>query len=141
MPRRKAQVEPFAFTEAELSEEARAILAYARKYAAPFTRMEIVAVAPGAAWDPFARWPSTVAALDPLRELVRAGFIEEHDEQPVKSAGPRSKKTYKRWKLTGADAPLTLAQLLEALLESGAGPDGHADVERYREEILRRFDR
>lgn len=132
--------------EDELSDDARAILAYARRWGTPFTRTEITDIAPGAAWDPFSRWPQTVAKLDPIRELVRAGLIEEHDEQPVKS-NPR--KTYKRWKLTGVDVPPSLTELLNELI--GLVPDprnwehplpeGHRTVQDLRAEILRRFDR
>jgi hypothetical protein len=136
-PRKKAAP---AFAEPELSADARAILTYARDHdGETFTRTEVAAVAPGAAWDAFAPYPRTVADLDPIRELVRAGLVELLDEQPTKTIHRGGRRTYKRWKLTGVEVPLTLAQLLEALLESGAGPDGHADVERYRAEILRRF--
>lgn len=140
-------LDPFAFDEAtDLSDDARAILAYARKWGTPFTRVEITDVAPGAAWDPYSRWPSTVAKLDPIRELVRAGLVEEHDEQPVKS-DRRGRKTYKRWRLTGVDVPPSLAELLNELIDkvsrdewcdSGAAVRG---VETVRDEILRRFGR
>ena len=138
----------FGFTEDELSDDARAILAYARKWAAPFTRTEIVAVAPGAAWDTFSRYPSTVAALDPIRELVRAGLVVEYDQVPVKNSG----KSYKRWALTGADHPRTLAELLDTFAEAvrtAASDDeslwtieqAERDREEVRAEIVRRFDR
>lgn len=119
-----------AFTEDELSDDARAVLAYARRYGL-FTRGDIVDIAPGAAWE-YGRWPKTVAKLDPIRELVRAGFVVEHDEQPVKS-NPR--KTYKRWKLTGIDTPRTLAGLLGDLL----GATDEAELEEIKAEVLRRF--
>lgn len=123
--------------DAELSDDARAILAYARKWGAPFTRTEITDIAPGAAWDPYARWPRTVARVDPIRELVRAGYIEQYEELLVKS-DPRGRKTYKRWKLTGVDVPLTLALLLEKL--HGAIGEGRSNVEEIKAEILRRFE-
>jgi hypothetical protein len=134
---------PFAVTEAELSDEARAILAYARKWGQPFTRMEIVSVAPGAAWDPYSRWPSTVASLDPLRELSRAGLIAEHDEQPTKPDNHGVIKKYKRWILTGVVS--SLADLLDAyaakILAAGSNELAENDRDRIREEILHRFGR
>lgn len=130
--------EPFAFTEAELSEDAAAILAYARRWGTPFTRMEITDIAPGAAWDQFSHWPSTVAKLDPIRELVRAGLVEEHDEQPVKS-DRRGRRTYKRWKLTGVETPKQLYELLNEF--GGLSEHGlYEEADVVRTEILRRFD-
>ena len=134
---------PFAAAEAELSDEARAILAYARKWGQPFTRMEITPVAPGAAWDPYSRWPSTVAALDPLRELARAGLIEEHDEQPTRPDKHGVVKKYKRWILTGVVT--SLSDLLDAYAENVLAAEvdelAENDRDRIREEILRRFGR
>jgi len=132
--------------EAELSEDARAILAYARRWGAPFTRTEITDIAPGAAWDPFSRWPKTVAKLDPIRELVRAGFVVEYDEQPVKS-DERGRKTYKRWALASDHTPGTLANLLDELMFlvpdprnwEEPMPPGMRTVGAVRDEILRRF--
>jgi hypothetical protein len=126
----------FAFTESELSPDARAILAYARKHGEPFARPEIVGIAPGADWDYLAPYPRTVAALDPLRELVKAGLVELHDVVPVKS-DRRHRKTYKLWKLTGVDVPRTLAELLDALIDVVA--DGRDDPGMIKAEILRRF--
>lgn len=119
--------------ETELSDDASAILAYAHRWGVPFTRLEITDIAPGAAWDPYSRYPRTVAKLDPIRELVRAGLVIEHDEQPVKS-DKRGQRHYKRWAVTG-EAPLTLGELLDqyAVLD--------LERPRLRAEILRRFGR
>lgn len=146
----KAQAEPFAATEEELSTEARAILEYARKWGAPFTRLEITAVAPGAAWDVYSRYPSTVAKLDPIRELVRAGLAAELDEQPTKPDKRGKVKHYKRWVLT--DAVQSLPELLDTFAEAvrtlagGAESAEHAerakdDRDAIRAEIVRRFGR
>lgn len=125
-------------SEAFLSEDAQAILAYARaRSGEPFTRTEITDVAPGARWNYRAPWPQTVAKLDPLRELLHAGYIEEYDERPVRSWRGR---TYKRWKLTGIDVPPTLDALLGQLI-GAAEFRASADVEQLRAEILRRFGR
>lgn len=130
--------------EGELSDDAAAILAYARKWGVPFTRVEITDIAPGAAWDPFSRWPRTVAKLDPIRELMRAGLIEQHDEQPVKS-DRRGRKHYKRWRLTAAESVPSLAQLLDQLIDAAAPElhvsDREAEIDAVRAEILQRFDR
>jgi arginine/lysine/ornithine decarboxylase len=128
--------EPFTATESELSDEAKAILAYARKWGEPFTRHEITTVAPGAAWDPFSRWPSTVAELDPLRELARAGLVEEYDEQPVKG---RRGRTYKRWALT--EVVLSLDELLDELTAAVRSEVDGREAGRIRAKIVRRFGR
>jgi hypothetical protein len=128
-----------AGAEAFLSEDAQAILAYARaRSGEPFTRAEIVDIAPGAEWDNLAQWPRTVAKLDPLRELMRGGYIELYDEQQAKTG--RRGRWYKRWKLTGVDVPPTLDALLSQLI-GAAEFRASADVEEIRAEILRRFDR
>jgi hypothetical protein len=78
-----------------------------------------------------------------------AGFVVEHEELPVKS-DKRGRKTYKRWALTGADAPAELHDLLDQLIgvASRGSPDGDLirecgdqEVEDIRAEILRRFGR
>lgn len=132
--------------EDELSADAQAILAYARKWGQPFSRLEIVNIAPGAAWDLEARYATTVAEVDPIRELVRAGLVQEHDEIPTKSS--RGKRSYKRWALAGAAPPRSLAELLDAYAEAIRSAPGDVnweaiEVERdqVRAEILRRFDR
>jgi hypothetical protein len=119
----------------DLSEDAQAILAYARRWGAPFTRMEITDIAPGAAWDAFSRWPRTVARRDPLYELVKAGCVEEHDEQSVKS-DKRGYKTYKRWKLTDRESVPDLEELLGQLLDACKASLSTKGIEA---EILRRF--
>jgi hypothetical protein len=132
--------EPFAFDERELSDDARAILAYARQWGAPFTRREITDLAPGAAWDEFSRYPKTVADVDPIRELVRAGLVVEHDEQPVKS-DRRMRRHYKRWALAGDGAPRSLAELLDEMIGTLENLRSRDHVEQLRAEILRRFGR
>jgi len=125
--------------EAELSKDARAILAYARKWGTPFTRTQIIDIAPGAAWD-VSPWPKTVAKVDPIRELVRAGLIEELDEVPVRTGKlARRGATYKRWKLTGPDAPRSLSELLDAFAEEVSSGEALDNREAVRAEILRRF--
>ena len=136
-----------------LSDDAAAILAYARRWGVPFTRVEITDIAPGAAWDSYSRWPKTVAKLDPIRELMRAGLIEQHDEQPVKS-DRRGRKHYKRWRLTAVESVPSLADLLDRLEDAAVeaavsriGGEHHgatavaAEAAATRAEILRRFDR
>jgi hypothetical protein len=143
----KAQMSPFMPTEDELSAEARAILAYARASGQPFTRFELADVAPGSQWDEYSRWPKTIAGLDPIRELVSAGMVAEHDEVPLKS---NPSKSYKRWALTGA-VPL-LSDLLDAYAEAvlkadetpysaASGVPVYAERDNVRAEIIRRFGR
>lgn len=126
-----------------LSDDAAAILAYARRWGVPFTRVEITDIAPGAAWDPYSRWPKTVAKLDPIRELMRAGLIEQHDEQQTKPNKRGQTKTYKRWRLTAAESVPSLAQLLDELIGAvhWSGEQYGAESESLKAEILRRFDR
>jgi hypothetical protein len=129
------------WTEAELSQDAQAILVYARRWGSPFTRMEIVDVAPGAAWDPMSRYPRTTAKLDPIHELVRAGLIEVAEER-VSNGGRRGGHAYKVYRLT--DGPRSLADLLDAMLLGGElltrVVDDEADlIAAARQEILERF--
>lgn len=129
--------------ESFLSPDAHAILRYARSRSPePFTRQEIVDIAPGAEWDMTARWPRTVADVDPIRELVRAGLIVQHGEQPAKTG--RRGQTFKWWRLAEVDPPRTLAELLDDLINK-VSRDEWGDsatvpgVESVRDEILRRF--
>lgn len=136
----KALTKPFMPTEDELSDEARAILAHARRTGEPFTRVEVAEVAPGSQWDVWSRYPKTLAVLDPIRELVSAGMVTEYDEVPLKTNPTRA---YKRWSLT--EHVSTLAELLDAFAEAlGAWHAGGGSVEQtgaVRDEILRRFGR
>lgn len=128
----KAQAEPFMPTEDELSDEARAILAHARRWGQPFTRAELVEVAPGSQWDVWSRYPKTIATLDPIRELVSAGMVVELDEVPLKTNPAR---TYKRW---------ALAELLDRLTDAATRPGNSEDereIDAVRTEIIRRFSR
>lgn len=126
--------------EAELSADARAILAYARKWGEPFTRTEIADIAPGAAWDPSARWPRTVAKPDPIRELLRAGLIEQCGTGRSQSTKRHGGNAYKIYRLTGPDAPMSLEELLDALCGALAIGNDEAAVSA-RAEILTRFGR
>jgi hypothetical protein len=119
----------FALTEDELSNDARAILAYARRWGEPFARPEITDVAPGAAWDPMSRYPRTIAKVDPIRELVRTGLIELAEERRSRSNGARGGNTYKVYRLV--DSPRSLAELLDAFALEAS--------ETIRAEILERF--
>lgn len=139
-------VRPDARRDPELSDDANAILAYARRWGTPFTRVEITDIAPGAAWDAFARWPRTVAKLDPIRELVRAGTIEEHETVPLKGRSGKY-KAFKRWRLTERESVPSLATLLDELIDlvpdprnwEEPSPPGQRTVQAIRDEILRRF--
>jgi arginine/lysine/ornithine decarboxylase len=128
----------FERTETELSEDARAILAYARKWGEPFARLEITDVAPGAAWDPMSHYPRTMAKVDPIRELLRAGLIEVSGTGVTKAKGRRGGNTYKIYQLV--DSPGSLADLLDVLLQQ-VGMGDHAEAEDTRTEILERFGR
>lgn len=124
----------------ELSADAQAILAYARRWGELFTRVEIVGVAPGAAWQALSAYPRTVAKLDPIRELLRAGLIEVAETR--QSQGRRSGNRYKVYRLV--DSPRSLALLLDALLLDGElltrVTDDEADaIASARQEILTRF--
>lgn len=146
-PRRlPARREPFEVTESELSAEANAILAYARRWGNPFTRAEIVAIAPGAAWDDLSRWPKTIAKRDPIRELVKAKMIEQCGEGetliPPKRRGQATiKGTYYLYRLTDRHAVPSLAELLDMLIGATSAIGG-TEGERFNEirtEILDRF--
>lgn len=128
--------------EAELSAEANAILAYARRYGTPFTRTEIVGVAPGAAWDPSSRWPQTIAERDPLQELVKAKMIEQCGESRARRwPGERrgGKAPYKIYHLTDRHHVPSLADLLDMLIGATSASDER--LEEIRAEILDRFGR
>lgn len=120
--------------EDELSADAQAILAYARHWGEPFTRIEIVGVAPGAAWDPFAPWPRTMAKPDPIRELMRAGLVELLEERRS-NGGKHGGHPYKVYRLT--DGPRSLADLLDMVVE--IVHDGLDGLDEVRTEILERF--
>lgn len=143
-PRRlPARREPFEVTESELSAEANAILAYARRLGSPFTRAEIVAIAPGAAWDDLSRWPKTLAKRDPIRELVKAKMIEQCGERKTQGAGRHGawSRTYYLYALTDRYAVPSLAELLDMLIGATSAIDG-TEGERFNEiraEILDRF--
>lgn len=124
--------------EAELSGDARAILAYARKWGEPFTRTEIADIAPGAAWDPLSRWPRTVAKPDPIRELLRAGLIEQCGTGQSRGTRRHGGNPYKIYQLTGADAPMSLAELLDELIDFDTPAPRRTEVHA---EILTRFGR
>lgn len=135
--------------EAELSREAAAILAYARKWGTPFTRSEIVGIAPGAAWDTLSRYPQTFAAVCPIAELVKAKMIEVVDRRAVliKPIRPTSKSrvtvkaAYKVYALTERLRVPSLAELLDMLVgatNAAGGTEGERFAE-IRAEILDRF--
>jgi hypothetical protein len=128
----------FEWTEAELSDDAKAILAYARRWGEPFSRMEIVDIAPGAAWNASWPYPRTIAKLDPIRELLCAGLIEVAE---TRRAQGRRGNAYKLYRLT--DSPRSLTQLLDVLTEAvGISDVSDRDLaERTRAEILERFGR
>jgi hypothetical protein len=121
---------------AELSADAQAILKYARHWGEPFTRTEIADIAPGAAWDPMSRYPRTMAKLDPVRELLRAGLIEVTEERAVQAKGRRGGHRYKMYRLV--DSPRSLEELLDALEQAVAT---WGDLASIRAEILGRFGR
>lgn len=123
--------------ENELSADARAILEYARHWGTPFTRREIVEVAPGADWSG-APFPRTVAKLDPIRELITARMIELAEERRS-SGGPHGGHLYRVYRLTERTRVLSLADLLEMLIGATSASDER--LEEIRAEILDRFGR
>jgi hypothetical protein len=129
----------FETTAPELSIEANAILAYARKWGTPFTRAEIVDIAPGAAWDTSAPYPSTMAKRDPIAELVKTKMIEHCGTRAtVSQVRNRRPGTYKVYRLTGRLTVPSLAELLDdyASLRIEAADEA---AEAVRTEILDRF--
>lgn len=131
-------------TETELSVDANAILACARKWGTPFTRQEIVPIAPGAAWKRYAI-AQTVGTPDPISELITARMIEVVDRRTTllraSRVGVKIEGTYKVYALTGRLAVPSLAELLDryARLHFLGNETGEAgDV---RAEILDRFGR
>lgn len=124
--------------EDEFSDDAKAILEYARRWGEPFARLEVADVAPGAAWDPLARYPRTVAKVDPIRELLRAGLIEVMETRAAQG-GPRGGNRYKVYRLTESVKSLAdLLDELEAAAREGAGYLGRVPHD-IRAEILERF--
>lgn len=135
--------------EAGLSREAAAILAYARKWGTPFTRSEIVGIAPGAAWDTLSRYPRTFAAVCPIAELVKAKMIEVVDRRavlikpirPTHESRVTVKAAYKVYALTERLRVPSLAELLDMLV-GATNAAGGTEGERFdeiRAEILDRF--
>lgn len=124
--------------EAELSADAKAILDYARRWGAMFGRAEITDIAPGAAWNPMERYPRTVAKVDPIRELIRAGLVEVAEERMPVTRGRRGGHPYKLYRLTAGVR--TLPELLDALTDAVLADDGVTGDE-VRVEIIERFGR
>lgn len=125
-------------TEDELSADARAILTYARHWGEPFTRIEIVEVAPGAAWEPLSYFPRTVAKPDPIRELIRAGLIELAEERRS-NGGKNGGHPYKVYRLT--ECVTSLEDLLDELTDAVREDSewlGRAQHD-IRAEIMERF--
>lgn len=125
--------------EDELSADARAILEYARHWGTPFGRREITDIAPGAAWQPLSPWPRTVAKVDPIRELIRAGLIEVAEERAAQSGrrDGHGGNRYKVYRLT--ESVKSLADLLDILEEAASAPRVDDVVTALRAEILERF--